>query len=161
MFCGAPHAFSGYCRGRLNGTMGTASEDRERPGAEEEVMATQPVMLEPRVARVAFWERFQHEMEFRVRECNAIAGEPLWVISGTGGSPVRFRVESAARSGDRIDCSFDLERGVLVCAPGPGVRARRLRFQWVDGKLLRDGREYDVEQALRLVLDELVCIDED
>ena len=124
-------------------------------------MTTQPVMLEPRAARAAFWEGFQRELEFRVRECNAIAGEPLWVISGTGGPLGRFSVKSVARSGDRIECSFDIDRGILVCAPGPGMRARRLRFRWIDGKLLLDGREYDMRQALRLVLDELVCIDED
>jgi len=124
-------------------------------------MATQPVILQPRAARVAFWERFQRELEICVRECNAIAGEPLWVISGTGGLLCRVAVESAASSGDRIECSFDVERGILVCAPGPRVRAKRLRFRWIDGKLLLDGRECEMQQALRLVLDELVCIDED
>ena len=70
-------------------------------------------------------------------------------------------MESAARRGDRIECSFDIDRGILLCTPGPGVRAKRLRFRWVDGKLLLDGREYEMRQALRLVLDELVCIDAD
>jgi hypothetical protein len=124
-------------------------------------MTTQPVMLEPRAARVAFWAQFQRELEIRVRECNAIAGEPLWVISGTGEALGRVRVESAARRGDRIECSFDIDRGILLCAPGPGVRAKRLRFRWIDGKLLLDGREYEMQQALWLVLDELVCIDAD
>jgi hypothetical protein len=124
-------------------------------------MTTQPVMLEPRVARAAFWDRFQRELEIRVRECNLVAGEPLWVISGTGGPLGRFRVHSATRPADRIECSFDMDRGVLVCAPGPGVRARRLRFQWRDGNLLLDGCACDVDEALRLVLDQLVCIDEE
>src|SRR6476659_548091 len=103
------------------------------PGLSRGDMTTQPVMLEPRAARVAFWERFQRELEICVRECNAIAGEPLWVISGTGGPLCRVGVESAASSGDRIECSFDIERGILVCAPGPRVRAKRLRFRWIDG----------------------------
>ena len=140
--------------------MGTANEDRIGPGLNREAMTTQPVMLEPRAARVAFWERFQRELEMRVRECNAIAGEPLWVVSGTGGPLCRSAVESATCPGDRIECSFDVDRGILVCAPGPGIRAKRLRFRWIDGKLLLDSREYDMQQALRLVLDELVCIDE-
>ena len=124
-------------------------------------MTTQPVMLEPRAARAAFWDRFGRELEARVRECNAVAGEPLWVTSRTGGPLGDFRVESATRSGDRVECSFDLERGILVCAPGPGVRAKRLRFQWREANLLLNGREYDFDQALRLVLDQLVWIDED
>jgi hypothetical protein len=124
-------------------------------------MTTQPVILQPRAVRVAFWDRFHRELELRVQECNAIAGEPLWVITGTAGPLRRVTVESAASPCDRIECSFDVDRGILVCAPGPGVRARRLRFRWNDGKLLLDGREYDLQDALRLVLDELVCIDGD
>src|SRR5436190_19088843 len=110
------------------------------PGLNGGAMTTQPVILQPRAASVAFWERFQRELEIRVRECNAIAGEPIWVISGTGGPLGRLIVESATRPGDRIECSFDVARRLLVCAPGPGVRAKRLRFVWIDGKLLWDGR---------------------
>jgi len=124
-------------------------------------MTTQRVMLEPRVARAAFWDRFRLELEVRVRECNAVAGEPLWVISEMGGRPGRFRIESATPSGDRIECSFDIDRGILVCAPGPGVRARRLRFEWREGDLLLDGRQCDIDEAQRMVLDQLVWIDED
>ena len=132
-----------------------------RPGAEEEVMTTQPVMLQPRDARAAFWERFQREVEIRVRECNAIADEPLWVVSGTGGPVCRLTIASSARSGDRIDCSFDVNRGTLSCAPGPAVRAERLRFHLKEGKLVLNGRAYDIGGALGLVLDELVCVDEE
>jgi hypothetical protein len=122
-------------------------------------MATQPVMLQPRSARVAFWDEFQREVELRVRECNAIAGEPLWVISAINGRLRRLAVEWATRPGARIDCSFDLDRGVLSCTPGPALRARRLRFRWTEGQLLLDGNFYTMDEALRLVLDELVCVD--
>ena len=132
-----------------------------RPGAEEEVMTTQPVMLQPRVARAAFWERFQREVEIRERECNAIADEPLWVVSGTGGPVFRLTIASAACSGDRIDCSFDADRGTLSCTPGPAVHAERLQFQLKEGKLVLDGCVYDIDGALQLVLDELVCVDEE
>ena len=124
-------------------------------------MTTQPVMLQPRAACAAFWERFQSEVELRVRECNAIAGEPLWVMSGMSAPIRRLTVASATRPGNRMDCSFEIGRGILVCAPGPGVRAKRLRFRFTEGVLLLDGREYSIDEALRLVLDELVCIDED
>jgi hypothetical protein len=123
-------------------------------------MTTQPVMLQPRAARAAFWEQFQREVEIRVRECNTLADEPLWVVSGAGGPLRRLTVQSAARSGDRIDCSFDAQRGILVCSPGPDVRARRLQFRLSNGRLSLDGREYRIEEALRLVLDELVCVDD-
>jgi hypothetical protein len=124
-------------------------------------VTTQPVMLQPRVARAAFWERFQREVELRVRECNAIAGEPLWVVSGTGEPFGRLTVESVTRPGNRIQCSFDLDRGSLVCSPGPALHSRRLHFRWTEGKLLFGGRECDVDDALNLVLDQLVCIDEE
>jgi hypothetical protein len=120
---------------------------------------TQPIMLQPRIAPAAFWEEFRRGVEHCVRECNAIADERLWVISATRAPLRRLTVESATRSGDRIECSFDVERGILTCLPGPAVHGESLQFQWNDGKLLRDGREYAVEEALRLVLDELVCVD--
>ena len=91
-FSPRPHGFSGYSGARATDTMKTASEDRMRPGAErEEAMITQPVMLAApgRARRVL--GTVSARTGIRVRECNAIAGEPLWVISGTGGPLCRSR----------------------------------------------------------------------
>jgi hypothetical protein len=140
--------------------MGSATGGRKLTGAEDN-MATQPVMLQSGVSHLAFWERFQAELESRVREGNAVADDSLWVISRTGGPLCCVTVESAICSGDRLECSFDAERGLLVFAPGPAVNAGTLRFQCQGGKLVCGEREYTLDEALNLALDELVCTYED
>jgi hypothetical protein len=124
-------------------------------------MTTQPVMLQSGVSHLAFWERFQAELEDRIREGNAVADDSLWLISRTGGPPCRVTVESAICSGDRIECSFDSDRGLLVFAPGPAVNGGVLHFQYIGGKLVCGDHEYTLDEALNLALDELVCTNED
>jgi hypothetical protein len=48
-----------------------------------------------------------------------------------------------------------------VFAPGPAVNAGTLRFQCQGGKLVCGEREYTLDEALNLALDELVCTYED
>jgi hypothetical protein len=122
-------------------------------------MATlQPIMLQSRAARLEVWEPFQRELERQVRECNVLAGETLWHVVRTG-DPLRITLERFACPGDRLVCSFDADAGVLACVPGPGVRARPLRFRCADGALVRQGRRSTVSGAVSLVLDELVRTD--
>ena len=127
-------------------------------------MAAKPVMLPARDAGFAFWEQFRAETSRELRECNATAGHPLWTISSADASPSRFTVYSTVCAGDAVECSFDFERGILACVPGPAVKAKPVQFQWIEGNVVTldsDGRSITMREALRLVLDELVCIDEE
>lgn len=122
-------------------------------------MATaQPVILQSRAARLEVWEPFQRELERQVRECNALAGEILWQVVRPG-DPLRLVLERFACPGDRLVCAFHEDTAVLACVPGPGVRARPLRFKCVEGFLVRQGRRSDVTAAVSMVLDELVRTD--
>ena len=119
---------------------------------------TQPVILQSRAARLSLRDSFEEELERQVRECNALAGETLWQVVRTG-DPLRIAVERFACPGDRLVCSFSEDLSVLACIPGPGVRARPLRFRCVDGTFIRQGRRSDLEGAASMVLDELVRTD--
>lgn len=119
---------------------------------------TQPVMLQSRAARRTVWDSFERDLERQARECNALAGETLWHVVRTG-EPLQIAVERFACSGDRLVCTFHEDTAVLACIPGPGVRARPMRFRCVDGMLIRQGRRCDVAGAVSMVLDELVRTD--
>lgn len=115
-------------------------------------------MLQSRAARLSVWETFERELERQARECNALAGETLWQIVRTG-DPLQIAVERFACPGDRLVCTFQEDTAVLACVPGPGVRARPMRFRCVEGFLVRQGRRFDVAGAVSMVLDELVRTD--
>ena len=112
-------------------------------------MTTQPVMLQPGVSHARVLGTVSSGTRDRVRECNAIAGDSLWVISRTGGPLCRVTVESATCSGDRIECSFDIERGFSCCAPGPAVRREAVALCNGGGKArCCGGREYDARRGV-------------
>lgn len=115
-------------------------------------------MLQSRAARLSVWETFERELERQALECNALAGETLWQIVRTG-DPLQIAVERFACPGDRLVCTFQEDTAVLACVPGPGVRARPMRFRCVEGFLVRQGRRFDVAGAVSMVLDELVRTD--
>ena len=97
-----------------------------------------------------------------MQEYNATAGSRTWITTA-GPSASRFTVSSTRCPGDALECDFDAESGTVVCTPGPAIRALPVRFRWTaeEGVLESDGRSVRIEEALRLVLDELVCVDEE
>ena len=126
-------------------------------------MATQTVMLQAGDARREFWAEFQQRIAASVLECNTIAGESIWRVAQRGGDPGRIAVERAERAADHIECSFDDERGILTCLPGPAIKAPVLRFEWAAGTLILEDRSYGFATAdvVALILDELVTADEE
>ncbi len=110
-----------------------------------------------------FWEQFQRSAEWRVRECNAVAGEPLWRITMYPEPVVKFVVEAGAWRGDWIECSLDLRRGILTCRPGPAIKSRRCQFRIIGGAagmLRRGAQTFTADTALSEILDSLVWMDD-
>ena len=125
-------------------------------------MAAQPVVVESYIAPLAFWERFQQELEVQVSECNTVAGERLWSIARSTEPIARILVQSRTRPDAHIECAFDADLGILQCTPGPALDAESLRFEWTGTALRCGDRDLTSGEALRVVLDELVAyVDED
>ncbi len=114
------------------------------------------------VTETMFWNRFQQFAADRVRECNAIAGEPLWITAMSSAPQPVFTVQSVESADNRVECSFDFEQRMLTCRPGPAISADPLVFRWVRGTVdtLRCGGScVTLEQALGQILDELMWTD--
>ena len=125
-------------------------------------MATKIVTLSSPDTRIEFWQHFQDQLERHVSEYNATAGSRMWVIR-TGPSPSRFTISSTLCAGDAVEFAYDADSATLVCTPGPAVHAPPIRLQWIasTGLLEGEGLSLRIDEALRLVLDELVCVDEE
>jgi hypothetical protein len=123
---------------------------------------TQPVMVQSQIAPLAFWERFQQELELQVFECNTVAGQRLWSVVRSSEPVARLLVQSSTRPGDHIECVFDADSSLLRCTPGPALDAEALCFEWTGSTLRCGDRDLTSCEALRVVLDELVAyVDED
>ncbi len=122
-------------------------------------MATKPVML-PSAVGPAFWKELQSRLAERIRECNTIAAEQLWTVSTIAGPVERIVVASASNTNDRVEVSFNMSDGVIVCTPGPGVAAPPLRFQWRSESLSLDEAPCTLDAAVAVILDELVSTDQ-
>lgn len=115
-------------------------------------MSPQPRMEYPSVTKSTFWEQFQVLAERHIEEGNMLAGETLWKIERTE-QPEEFTIRSTVDPRNCLECSLNPRNGVLTCAPGS------LRFQVpleTAGPLQRDGAACSLEEALCLILDELV-----
>jgi|ERR1700730_9761698 hypothetical protein len=115
-----------------------------------------------RAEHIESWDRFQRLAELQVQECNAVAGECLWRTATAPDRAPLFSVQSTARPGISVECSFDVEHGMLTCKPGSAIQADTLEFQFIGETVVtlrRGGGEFTLEQALGLVLDELVSVD--
>src|ERR1044071_8781986 len=125
-------------------------------------MASQPVMVQSYIAPLAFWEKFQQDLEVQVTECNTVAGQRLWSVVRTSEPVSRILVKSPTRPGGYIECAFDPDLGILRCTPGPALNAEALRFEWTGSTLRCGGGDLTCGEVLRVVLDELVAyVDED
>lgn len=116
-------------------------------------MAPQPVMRSSSVRQNTFWERFQLLAEQHIEEGNMLAGERLWKIERRTDASEALVIRSTVDPCNHLECSLDLRSGTLTCVPGS------LRFQVPGGAesvLRRDDAVYTLEQALCLILDELV-----
>lgn len=122
-------------------------------------MAASSFALSSQSAPAEFWNRFQTQALVCVSECNATAGENLWVARVSSDLVPRLTVESAADPRDRITCVFDPEEGVLMVTPGPAITAAGIRFR-VEGQqadALRLGDcEFTICEALSLALGQLI-----
>jgi hypothetical protein len=106
------------------------------------------------------WDRFRSSAEHHVGEGNLEAGERLWEIVDS--SEAALTIRSTSWTADAIECALDIESGKLTCAPGQAIPAAPLTFQVVRdraGTFRRGGVEYTIDEAVNLILDELVWVD--
>ena len=120
-------------------------------------MSAKAVPIASNDPQVTIWDRFLRLADDRVRECNAVAGERIWLAAVSGNSPDSWSVHSAARPGDSVSCRFDVQSGVLVCQPGSALRGETLVLECAGMlDLLRCGEvELTLEQAVDLILNRL------
>jgi hypothetical protein len=116
-------------------------------------------MLQPGALSREFWDQVQSRLAIRVRDCNAVAGEPLWTIAKIEGPAEGVVVASVTEPLARVEVSFDPDKGLLVCSPGAAVKAAPLHFRWRCDGLTLDDTLCSLDAALGLVLDELVAAD--
>ncbi len=126
-------------------------------------MSATAVSIPLRVQAVQFWERFRSLAGRRVEEGNILCGERLWVVAAQPGAAQPLTIRSTSDPTDLVECSLDLESGVVTCIPGAAIRAGALQFETLGATtacLRSDGALYSVEQALDMVLDELVWMED-
>lgn len=102
-----------------------------------------------------FWDRFHEQIEIRIRQCNAAAGKAVWISRSYGPFVHQINLESESRAAHRIECSFDLDHGILHCRPGPALPIAPFQFRWTGGTddvLLLDGKEFALNAAVKIVV---------
>ncbi len=122
-------------------------------------MAGMAMAAPPTPARSTFWNAFERLVTSRVRECNALAGEQMWIAAVTPGSALTLIVQSATCPADSVECSFDANRGILTCRPGAQIKGRTCHFRLIDetaGKLRRGSEHFTLDQAMDDILGQLV-----
>jgi hypothetical protein len=106
------------------------------------------------------WDRFRCAAQHHIGEGNLEAGERLWEIVDRSASVLTIR--STSWTSDAIECALDLESGNLTCAPGQAIPAAPLTFQVVRdraGTFRRGGMEFTIDEAVNLILGELVWVE--
>jgi hypothetical protein len=106
------------------------------------------------------WAQFRCAAEHHIGEGNLEAGERLWEIVDCSGPGLTIR--STNWSTDAIECALDFENGRLTCAPGMAIPNAALTFQVLrdkPGMFRRGGVDYTIDEAVNLILDELVRVD--
>ena len=126
-------------------------------------MAAKAVAVPLAAEHIRFWDRFQSLAEQRIREGNLVSGEQLWEIVTSPGVAPRFTIQSTRHAAESLECSLNLETGVLTCRPGTAIKADPLNFHILRGiadTLRRNCENCTLEQAMDLILDELLWIEE-
>jgi hypothetical protein len=109
--------------------------------------------------RSIWWDRFQSLAEVRVQEGNLLAGEQLWRIVKSPELAHALVIQSTRSSADSMECSLDGQTCVLTCRPGSAITSEIMSFQLpasLAGQAPRTESECTIEQALCLILDQLV-----
>jgi len=104
----------------------------------------------------AVWDAIGQTMDAVVRECNSIAGEPLWSLAEQGG---RLTVLSLLNRSSALELWLQAEEGALRCNFSTPCRHECWVFHILrDGAgLRRAARTYNVPDAVNAILDALVC----
>jgi hypothetical protein len=114
----------------------------------------------PSAEHIQCWNQFQSLAEGRVNEGNLVAGERLWELVKSPDPAGRLIIRSSSEPADCVECSLDA--GVLTCRPGPAIECDALVFRVAAdtaGMLLADEPRFTLDQALTMILDQLVSID--
>jgi hypothetical protein len=122
----------------------TLAKDRSAPAAK---------------AVTGWWDRFQSLAEVRVQEGNLVAGERLWHIVKSPDVVQALIIQSTRHPADFVECSLDGQSRVLTCRQGSAIGSGVLSFQLPEAPLPAEGR-CTVEQALGLILDQLVWLED-
>lgn len=108
------------------------------------------------------WQRFRCLAEQRIGEGNLEAGERLWEVVHSPLATTALTIRSTRWTADAIECVLDVEAGALTCAPGEALAAAPWNFQVVPhsrGMVRRGGVDFTIDQAVNVILDELVWLD--
>ncbi len=111
-----------------------------------------------RVNALIFWDRFDYQVNLRVREFNEGAGKSLLAARSCGAFVHQLTIEYAAGSACSIKCAFDLDRGALYCDPGPALPLQPFQFLWkaeTPEILQENGEAFTLEVAIDLILSRL------
>jgi hypothetical protein len=125
-------------------------------------MAPKAVVALPK-ERISWWDRFQNLAETRVQEGNLLAGERLWQIVKSPDVVQALIIQSTRYPSDFVECSLDGQSCVLTCRSGAAIGSGVLSFHMPDAKAgftLASECECTIEQALGLILDQLVWVEE-
>ena len=105
------------------------------------------------------WRRFRCLAERHIEEGNLVAGERLWEIVPSPDESAALTIRSTRWTSDSVECAYDASTGALTCAPGTAIVAPTLTFHVCTddpGMFRRGGVDCTVDEAVALVLDELV-----
>ena len=119
-----------------------------------------PKVVAPGAEHIQCWNQFQSLAEARVNEGNLVAGERLWELVKLPDPAGRLIIRSSNDPDHFVECS--LHAGVLTCRPGSAIECDALVFRFAGdtaGMLLADEHRFTLEQALTIILDQLVSMD--
>ena len=125
-------------------------------------MTTQPVMLQSRIARSRSGNDFSRNSSSAFGNATPSPASALWVISGTGG-PLAASGRSADASGGphRVLVRYRPRDSRVRAGPGRATPSGCASSGPGRKSAAAAAATTTCDEALRLVLDELVCIDED
>jgi hypothetical protein len=114
----------------------------------------------PSAEHTRCWNLFQSLAEGRIKEGNLVAGERLWELVKSSDPSNRLIIRSSSDPDDCVECSLD--SGILTCQPGSAIECGALVFRLAGdtvGMVLADEHRFTLDQALTMMLDQLVSAD--
>ena len=121
-------------------------------------MAPKAVAATP-TEHIECWNRFLSLAEGRIREGNLVADERRWELVKSPDPAGRLIIRSSTNPADFVECTLD--GGVLTCRPGSAIECDALVFRIAgeNAGMLLDECRFTLEQALTMILDQLVWVD--